>query len=94
MLISQVTVNDLKTYANVYHNIDNSLFQAILMGVKSFLSSYTGKKIDELDAFEDLTIALFILSNEMYDNRMVQVEHDKVGFVIKNLLDSHSINLL
>lgn len=94
MLISQVTITDLKQYANVYHDIDDSLFQAILMASKQFIISYTGKSVDELDTYEDLTVALLILSNEMYDNRMVHVESNKVGFVIKTLLDSHAVNLL
>lgn len=94
MLISQVTVSDLKGYANVYHNLDDSLFQGILMGAKQFIVSYTGKAVDQLDTYEDLTIALFILSSEMYDNRMVHVEFNKIGFVIRQLLDSHSTNLL
>ena len=110
MLISAVTVTDLKKYANVYHNLDDSLFSAILTGAKQFISSYTGLPLvaptppdplpadyvtpDNCDQHEDLTIALFILSNEMYDNRMVSVENNKIGFVIKHLLDSHSTNLL
>lgn len=47
-----------------------------------------------VDDFEDLTIALFVLSNEMYDNRMMTVDNNKVNFVIKQILDSHSTNLL
>lgn len=94
MLISEVTIADLKGYANCYHDLDDSLFSAILLGARAFLASYTGKPIEELDDHEDLTIALLILSNEMYDNRMVHVESNKVGFVIKQLLDAHCINLL
>lgn len=94
MKISEVTVIDLKGYANVYHDIDDNLFSAILIGAKQFIVGYTGADIDQLDEFEDLTIALFILSNEMYDNRMVHVESNKIGFVIRQLLDSHSTNLL
>lgn len=94
MLISTVTVEDLKGYSNVYHDMDDKLFQAILAGAKQFIVSYTGKTLEELDAHEDLTIALLILSSEMYDNRMVHVDSNKVGFVIQQLLDSHAINLL
>jgi hypothetical protein len=90
----------------VYHDLDDSLFTAILAGAKYFISSYTGipltdvpatetdPAINGLDHYEDLTIALLILSNEMYDNRMVHIESNKVGFVIKQLLDSHATNLL
>jgi hypothetical protein len=94
MKISQVTIAELKQYANVYHDLDDSLFQAILVGATHFITNYTGKTGLELDEYEDLTVALMILSNEMYDNRMVTVEHNKCGFVIRTLLDSHSTNLL
>lgn len=94
MLISAVTIGDLKGYSNVYHDMDDKLFGAILAAATQFIVSYTGLSIEEVDEAEDLTIALFILSSEMYDNRMVHVESNKIGFVIKQLLDSHSTNLL
>lgn len=100
MKISQVTINDLKGYANVYHNADDNLFTAILQAGKIFISSYTGLPLTatapdkSVDDFEDLTIVLYILSNEMYDNRMVTVENDKVSFVVKQILASHSVNYL
>lgn len=94
MMISELTITDLKQFANVYHDLDDSLFTAILAGAKQFIATYTGKSVDDLDQHEDLTIALLILSNEMYDNRMVHIESNKVGFVIKQLLDSHATNLL
>jgi hypothetical protein len=94
MKLSEVAVSDLKQYANVYHDLDDSLFAAILAGAKQFIANYTGKELVDLDVHEDLTIALFILSNEMYDNRMVSIENNKVGFVIRQLLDSHAVNLL
>jgi hypothetical protein len=106
MKVSEVGISDLKGYANVYHDIDDSLFTAILAAAKQFLVSYTGIPLEDvpatdtepvingLDHYEDMTVALFILSNEMYDNRMVHVESNKIGFVIRQLLDSHSTNLL
>lgn len=99
MIISDVTINELKNYCQVYHNEDDALFGNILVACKYFISAYTGLPItdpdvDDLDTFEDLTVALLIIASEMYDNRRVQVEFDKIGFVIKQLLDAHSINLL
>jgi hypothetical protein len=105
MKISSVQISDLKGYANVYHNLDDTLFTSILMAGKQFISTYTGLPLvddpsttdvveDNCDAHEDLTIALFVLSNEMYDNRMMTVDSNKINFVIKQILDSHSVNLL
>lgn len=47
-----------------------------------------------VDDYEDLTIALKVLSNEMYDNRAMTVDSEKLNFVVKTILDSHSVNLL
>lgn len=94
MKISEVTISELKGYANCYHDMDDNLWAAILIGAKQFIVNYTGLALEDLDAHEDMTIALLILCNEMYDNRMVHVEFNKLGFVISNLLNAHSTNLL
>jgi uncharacterized phage protein (predicted DNA packaging) len=86
MIISQLTINDLKSYANVYHNEDDSLFTGILAASTAFIKKYTGiSDISELDNHEDLSIALMVLSNEMYDNRSITVDNNKLNFVIKTL---------
>jgi hypothetical protein len=100
MKLSQVSINELKQYANVYHNLDDNLFTAILVAGRTFISSYTGLPLtttdgtDNCDNYEDLTIALYCLSAEMYDNRAMIVDNDKLNFVIKTILDSHSVNLV
>jgi hypothetical protein len=104
MKISEVNRQSLKDYAREYSDdaATNNLFDLILVGGKQFISSYTGipligdpsNGIKGCDDYEDLTIVLFVLSNEMYDNRTYTVDNDKVNPVIKSILDMHSINLL
>lgn len=110
MRISEVTISDLKQYANVFDGSDDNLFSAILIAGKMFISNYTGLPLteptppsplpdgyvtpDHCDNHEDLTIALMVLSTEMYDNRSIIVENNKLNFVIKTILDSHSVSLL
>lgn len=94
MIISEITIEDLKDYAHVYHSEDDQLFLSILSACKSYLKGYTGLSTEQLDSKEDLTIALMVLANEMYDNRTFSVENDKVNTVIKSILDMHSVNLL
>lgn len=94
MKISEVTVADLKDYANVDHDFDDSAFQNILMAAKSYIKGYTGLDDEQVDEKEDLTLALMILCNEMYDNRMFTVQSNKVNVVVSNILNMHSINLL
>jgi hypothetical protein len=103
MKVSNVTIADLKQYANIYHDEDDNLFMTILDACKQFVSIYTGLPleddptngiVDSVDDHEDLTIALMVLSNEMYDNRAFVVDNTKLNFVIKQILDSHSVNYL
>jgi hypothetical protein len=94
MEISLVTIQDLKDYAHVYHFEDDILFMSILGACKSYIKGYTGLSVEQMDEKEELTIALFVLSNELYDNRTFTVENTKVNTVIKSILDMHSVNLL
>ena len=94
MKISELTIEDLKKYANVYHNEDDKIFNAILAACKSYIKSYTGLSDELIDTKEDLTIALTVLVNEMYDNRSFTVQDDKVNVIIKSILDMHCVNLL
>ncbi|CAM2079047.1 head-tail connector protein [Clostridium cuniculi] len=94
MKISEVTITDLKGYANVDHDYDNNILSNILSASKAYIKSYTGLNEEQIDSKEDLTIALMILCNEMYENRIYSVENDKVNKIVNSILDMHSINLL
>lgn len=101
MKISDVQVSDVKQYANIFYNDDDNMVSVIITAAKLFISSYTGlpltstdPTIDSCDNHEDLTIALFVLCNEMYDNRDFTVDATKVNFVIKGIMDIHAVNLL
>lgn len=94
MKISEVTIDDLKEYANVEHDYDDKIFTNILLASKAYIKSYTGLNENQIDEKEDLTIALMVLCNEMYDNRVFSVQDNKANTVITNILDMHSVNLL
>lgn len=94
MKLSQVQISDLKQYANVYHNADDNTFSIILTAAKQFIVTYTGLQLYDLEQYEDITVALFVLCNELYDNRDFTCDPKSVNFVVKQILDSHSVNYL
>lgn len=94
MKFSEVSITDLKEYAHVDHSLDDGLFKIILQATTSYIKNYTGLTLEQMDDKEDLTMALMILSNEMYDNRVYAVENDKVNKIVNSILDMHSVNLL
>lgn len=94
MKMSEVSIVDLKNYANVTHTEDDKLFSAILIACKGYIKAYTGLSDETIDLHEDLTIALYVLASEMYDNRAYTVENDSLNPFIKNILHIHAINHL
>lgn len=94
MKISEVTIEHLKNYAHVTHDADDEMFTAILAASRSYIQSYTGLSTELLDTHEDLTIALMVLSNELYENRLYMVEGSSINRVVTTILNMHSTNLL
>jgi len=94
MKISEIATKDIKDYLHVYHDEDDALISAILVASKSFVKNYTGLTNEGLDAKDDLSMAVFILSSELYDNRAYTVENNNVNPVIEAILGMHSVNLL
>lgn len=95
MKFSEVTISDLKEYAKIDYDDDDALLQAILDGAKSHVRAYTGLPNTELDEKPDTSIALLILANDMYGNRMAtDGGNGKINIVLDRILGSYSTNLL
>ena len=94
MKISEIELLDVKNYLHVYHAEDDKLISAILVAAKSFVKNYTGLSEENLNISDDLSMAVFILASELYDNRVYTVDNTSVNPVIKAILDMHSVHLL
>lgn len=94
MRISEITITEIKQYANIDHNLDDNLLEMILKSSLSYILNYTGLTLEETNNKEELAFVLLTLANELYDNRVYSVKDDKVNVVIKSMLDMHSRNLL
>jgi uncharacterized phage protein (predicted DNA packaging) len=94
MKISEIGIEHLKSYAHVTHDADDDMFTAILAASKSYIKNYTGLSLETMDLHEDLSIALMVLSNELYENRVYMVEGSSINRVITTILNMHSTNLL
>ena len=94
MKFSEVNINDIKDYTNIFNNEDDKLLNDILISSKSYIKNYTGLTEEQCNLKEDLTIALLALCTELYDNRAITVKENKLNYVINTILNMHSINLL
>ena len=61
--------------------------------VKSILSN-TGLDKESADEYDDLTVAALALTADMYYNRGVHVNNEKLNKVVSSFIGSHDFNLL
>lgn len=93
---SEVAVSDLTNYLRITElaSSDNQLLTSILEAAKNFVLSYTGQTIEAADDYPEFTIAVYVLSEDMYDKRTYSVDKTEANKVVESILGVHSINLL
>ena len=76
--------------------IEESEIERMKASAVSYMIEYTGLTVDEMDQFEDMTQALFILVADMFDNRNLYIEGkaSNVNKSVQTILGLHSVNIL
>lgn len=93
--VSEITVEDLKTYLRISDDLsddDKKFLKTILNSSINYIKNNTG--IDDVDKYSDLVIAVFVLCQDMYDNRTLYVDKNNVNKVVSSILGQHDNNLL
>lgn len=94
MKVSEVTIENIKSYIKIDNTDEDIFISSILSGAKAYIKSYTGLDDAGVDLKEDLSLVVYVLCSEMYDNRQYTVDKGTINPIIKSILDMHSINLL
>ena len=95
--VSDITYQDIADYIRLNVDIDNNeinTLNTLLKVSKAFICNYTGKTTAELDNYQDFIIVVFVLCQDMYDNRTLYVDSDNLNKVVETILGMHSTNLL
>lgn len=94
--VSEITYTDLVDYIRIVDFADEDIntLNNLLNVAKTFISSYTGHTIEELDNYQDFVIVVLILCQDMWDNRTLYVEKSNLNRVVETILGMHSTNLL
>ena len=92
--VSEITVSDLTEYMRIAEPTteDNTFLTSALLIAKSYIKDYTG--LTDLDQYADLVIVVFVLCQDMYDNRALYVDNTNLNIVVSNILNMHMVNLL
>lgn len=94
--ISEITYQDIADYirlSEISQDDQNTLTNLINISI-DYISKYTGIENENLDNYNDLVIVVFILCQDMWDNRTLYVENSNMNKVVETILGMHQINLL
>ena len=94
--VSDISYQDVADYLRLYEvdNNDINTLNTLINVAKTFISNYTGRTIEELDNYQDFVIVLFVLCQDMWDNRTMYVDSTNINNVVQAILGLHSVNLL
>ena len=101
--VSEITIQDVADYLRLDDYEENDI-ETYLNIAKNYISNYTGipeanyddEDVDEdaetLDSYADFIIVVYILCQDMYDNRCMYVNGGNVNKVVQTILDMHTRN--
>ena len=92
MKVSTITCDDIANYIRLQEvdEADRKLLNALITIAKKFITENTGVK--DLDEYDDFIIVVFILCQDMYDNRTLYVDKNNLNKVVETILGMHSRN--
>ena len=96
MKVSEMTVSDIVEYCRIAEpsEADNTFITQAIEAAKAYIRSYTGLDNDSIDKHEDFVIVVYVLVQDMYDNRSLYTEGNALNNTVETILSMHSVNLL
>ena len=101
--VSEITVKDVANYLRL-DDYEESDIETYLNIAKNYISNYTGipvedeteddEEVETLDSYADFIIVVYVLCQDMYDNRCMYVNSGNINKVVQTILDMHTRNNL
>ena len=105
--VSDITIQDVANYLKL-DDYDEIEIETYLNIAKNYISNYTGipetsedeeddeetEEVETLDSYADFIIVVYILCQDMHDNRTMYVDKANMNKVVQTILDMHARNLL
>ena len=101
--VSEITVENVANYLRLTEcsETEENELELYLKIAKNYISNYTGipeesenEEAETLDSYSDFIIVVYVLCQDMYDNRTMYVDGKNINNTIKTILDMHTRNNL
>lgn len=104
MKVSEITIENIETHLRLTE-VDDFLAEELSTFLEvaiNYIENYTGikrkseenEKQENLDTYSDFVIVVYILCQDMYDNRVMYVDGKNINNTVKTILDMHTRNNL
>lgn len=92
--VSEITIQDVANYIRLgeLDHTDKQHLETLLIVAKDYITNYTA--LENLDEYADLVIAVYILCQDMWDNRTMYIDKGNMNRVVQTILDMHTRNNL
>lgn len=103
MKLSEITAKDITNYLRLSEisEEDEKDIELFLNIAKNYIENYTGipqesENVEDetLDTYSDFVIVVYVLCQDMYDNRTMYVDGKNINNTVKTILDMHTRNNL
>lgn len=103
MKVSEITAKDIANYLRLSEvsKEDEKNIELFLNIAKNYIENYTGIpekseniEAETLDSYSDFVIAVYVLCQDMYDNRVMYVDSKNINKTVQTILDMHTRNNL
>ena len=95
--VSDITAQDVADYLRIAEltEDDENFITSIISVAVDYILKYTGiENAATLDNYNDMVIVVFVLCQDMYDNRTMYIDNSNLNRVVDNILGLHQRNLL
>ena len=92
--VSEITTKDIADYIRLdeVSSTEEIQLSTFLTVAKDYIKNYTA--LEDLDEYSDLVIVVYILCQDMYDNRVLYTDKSNPNKVVQTILDMHTRNNL
>lgn len=103
MKVSEIIADDIINYLRISDvtEQDEENIELFLNIAKNYIENYTGipqksenAEDETLDTYSDFIIVVYVLCQDMYDNRRMYVDGKNINNTVKTILDMHTRNNL
>lgn len=96
MKVSELTKETIVLYGKVDSDAaDVELLESMFLpAAREYMLQHTGMTAEQMDEHPDVTVAVCALCVQMYDNRSVTIDTDKLNQVAVDIINRYSVNLI